>query len=61
MNKISEDVYANGLVDKIKEIEHGLKYYINRTHELEAENKYLRQMYENRVDQYIKETDRKEQ
>ena len=58
---MSEDVYANGLLDKIKEIEYGLKYYINRTHELEFENKCLRQMYENRVDQYIKVTYRKEQ
>ena len=58
---MSEDVYTNGLLDKIKEIEYGLKYYINRTHELEFENKRLMQMYENRVDQYIKVTYRKEQ
>lgn len=58
---MSGDVYANGLLDKIKEIEYGLEYYINRTHELEFENKRLSQMYENRVDQYIKVTDRKEQ
>jgi len=55
---MNEDIYAKNLIDKIKEIEIGLKYYIDRTHELELENENLSKMYENRINEFIKAPNR---
>ena len=48
-------IYAKALLDKIKEVEIGLKYYIDRVNSLENENKVLSQMYENRVEQSLQQ------
>lgn len=50
-----EDVYAKALLKKLKDIEFGLKYYIDRVNYLERENKVLSQMYENRVEQSLQQ------
>lgn len=50
----ADKIYQKELLKKIKEIENGLNYYINRNQELELENKIYREMYEHRVDEYIK-------
>lgn len=51
----SNYVYAKTLLEKLKNIEFGLKYYIDRVNYLEHENKVLSQMYENRVEQSLQQ------
>ena len=51
----SNYVYAKALLEKLKDIELGLKYYIDRVNSLENENKALSQMYENRVEQSLQQ------
>lgn len=50
----SNEIYSKELLKKVKEIENGLNYYINRNKELEIENKIYKEMYEHRVNEYIK-------
>ena len=50
----ADKIYHKELLKKVKEIEKGLNYYINRNQELEYENKIYREMYEHRVNEYIK-------
>lgn len=50
----ADKIYHKELLKKVKEIEKGLNYYINRNQELENENKIYREMYEHRVNEYIK-------
>lgn len=50
----TDEIYQKELLKKVKEIENGLIYYINRNKELENENKIYKEMYENRVNEYLK-------
>lgn len=52
---MEEDRYAKALLQAIKNLETGLKYYIEKTHELQNEVKVLTKMYENRVEKILKE------
>lgn len=47
--------YRNELLKKIKDIEKGLKYYIQKNAELETRLNYYENAYENRVNEYLKE------
>lgn len=53
---MENDIYERTLLEKIKDIEFALKCYIKRNKELENENKLYREMYEHRVEEYIKIT-----
>ena len=53
-----EDNYKNKTIEKAEDVLYALKYYANRCELLEKENKRLQEMYENRVNEYIKITDR---
>ena len=49
----TDEIYQKELLKKVKEIENGLIYYINRNKELENENKKNKKMYEHRVNEYL--------
>lgn len=51
---MENNIYERILLEKIKDIELALKYYIKRNRELESENKLYKEMYENRVNEYLK-------
>ena len=51
---ITENKYANTLLENIDNIKDGLKYYIERCLELENELKVYQEMYEHRVNEYTK-------
>lgn len=53
-NSVKEDKYAKELIKKVKEIEIGLNYYIERSQQLENELNQYKAMYENRVEEYLK-------
>lgn len=53
-NSVKEDKYAKELIKKVKEIEIGLNYYIERSQQLENEFNQYKTMYENRVEEYLK-------
>ncbi len=53
---IAENKYAKELIKKVKEIEIGLNYYIERSQQLENELNQYKIMYENRVEEYLKLT-----
>lgn len=53
---MENNIYERILLEKIKDIELALKCYIKRNKELENENKLYREMYEHRVEEYIKTT-----
>lgn len=53
---IVENKYAKELIKKVKEIEIGLNYYIERSQQLENELSQYKIMYENRVEEYLKLT-----
>lgn len=53
---IAENKYAKELIKKVKEIEIGLNYYIDRSQQLENELSQYKIMYENRVEEYLKLT-----
>lgn len=53
-NSVKEDKYAKELIKKVKEIEIGLNYYIERSQQLENELNQYKIMYENRVEEYLK-------
>lgn len=46
-------IYEKELLQKVKDIEFGLKYYIQRCHSLEREKEYFKSAYENRVDKFL--------
>lgn len=52
--EISLQKYENDLLKGVDELKRALKYYIERTRNLEKENKLLHEMYENRVNKYLK-------
>ena len=52
---MEEDRYAKELLETVKNLETGLKYYIGKTHELQNEVNVLSEMYENRVEKILKE------
>lgn len=52
--EISLQKYENDLLKGVDELKRALKYYIERTRNLEKENKLLHEMYENRVNEYLK-------
>lgn len=47
-------IFEKELLKKVKDIENALNYYIKRNKELESENKIYKEMYENRVNEYLK-------
>lgn len=53
MNNQNE-IFEKELLKKVKDIENALNYYIKRNKELESENKIYKEMYENRVNEYLK-------
>ena len=60
MNKdkeLEENNYAKILLQKVKDIETGLKYYIKKTEHLEHESNLYKDMYEHRVDEFMKKED----
>lgn len=52
--EISLQKYENDLLKGVDELKRALKYYIERARNLEKENKLLHEMYENRVNEYLK-------
>ena len=53
MNNQNE-IFEKELLKKVKDIENALNYYIKRNKELESENKIYKEMYEHRVNEYLK-------
>ena len=51
-----ENKYANTLLESIDNIKTGLKHYAERCSELENELKLYQEMYENRVEEYDRDT-----
>lgn len=49
-----EDRYAIELLKKLKEVEQGLQYYTSKTSKLENELKAYKEIYENRVNEFLK-------
>ena len=47
--------YEKAILNKIKDIEIALRYYIDKNKELESGLEYYKNAYENRVDEFIKE------
>lgn len=47
-------IFEKELLKKVKDIENALNYYIKRNKELESENKIYKEMYEHRVNEYLK-------
>ena len=45
--------YEKEILNKIKDIETSLKYYISKNKELETDLEYYKNAYENRVDEFI--------
>ncbi len=58
--KLEKNIYANTLLQKVKDIEAGLKYYIEKSESLENELSLYKDMYEHRVDEFIKNTKKEE-
>ena len=46
--------YNKENLKKCNDVYNALRYYISRVEELENENKNLKEMYENRVNEYLK-------
>ncbi len=51
-----ENKYANTLLESIDNIKTGFKHYAERCSELENELKLYQEMYENRVEEYDRDT-----
>lgn len=49
-----EDKYAKALLEKVHDLEIGLRYYIDKSKTLEQELKTYQAMYENRAEEYLK-------
>lgn len=47
------EIFGQQLLKKVKDIENGLNYYINRNKQLETELEVYKAMYENRVNEYL--------
>lgn len=45
--------YEKEILNKIKDIEIALRYYIDKNKELETDLKYYKNAYENRIDEFI--------
>lgn len=56
--EISLQKYENDLLKGVDDLKKALKYYIEKTKNLEKENKLLWEMYENRVNKYLKDKER---
>lgn len=52
--RILDDKFAEKLLDEIKHLEYGLKYYIDYTKTLETELEFYKNVYENRVNESLK-------
>lgn len=46
--------YDKENLKKCNDVFNALRYYISRVEELEKENEYLKEAYENRVNEYLK-------
>lgn len=45
--------YEKEILNKIKDIEIALRYYIDKNKELETDLEYYKNAYENRIDEFI--------
>lgn len=54
MEEINTEKYDNELLRSLDKLKFRYKYLLDRNTELELENKNLREMYENRVNEYLK-------
>ena len=52
--ELEENIYAKKLLQKVKDIETGLNYYIEKSERLEHELNLYKDMYQHRVDEFIK-------
>ena len=55
--ELEENNYAKILLQKVKDIETGLKYYIEKSERLEHEVNLYADMYQHRVDEFMKRED----
>ena len=55
--ELEENKYAKILLQKVKDIETGLKYYIEKSERFEHEANLYIDMYEHRVDEFMKKED----
>lgn len=54
---VSDDKFAKNILKEVDHIEYALKYFIDRTNQLERDLEHYKEAYENRVNEFIK-TDR---
>lgn len=55
MDIMDDNKFAEKLLDEIKQLEYGLKYYVQKSNGLERELEYYKKAYENRANQTLKE------
>ena len=55
--EVEKNIYIKTLLQKVKDIEIGLKYYIEKSETLENELNLYKDMYQHRVDEFIKRED----
>lgn len=51
---VSDDKFAKNILKEIDHIEYALKYFIDRTNQLERDLEHYKEAYENRVNEFIK-------
>ena len=51
--EINNDIFEKELIENLDKARYWLKYYIDKTKQLENELEYYKNAYENRVDEFI--------
>ena len=59
MEIITDEEFANKLLNEIDHLKYGLKYFIDKSERLEKDLEYYKNAYENRVNEFLQEGDDK--
>lgn len=51
---VPDDKFAKNILKEVEHIEYALKYFIDRTNQLERDLEHYKEAYENRVNEFIK-------
>lgn len=54
MDLITDEQFANKLLNEIDNLKYGLKYFIDKSARLEKDLEYYKNAYENRVNESLK-------
>ena len=54
MDIITDEEFANKLLNEIDHLKYGLKYFIDKSERLEKDLEYYKNAYENRVNESLK-------